>query len=388
MAIQFPRVKAGDVIQAQQWNAVLDSIEYLYGQLGTQVTSNLQITGFQPPGPVNVGDTISVLGSNFEYTIGAISVYFESVKVDNFLAGSGDSQLVVTVPQIPNLPPGGRLVTVTAYNRTSNDQKTITVMPVPLALSGFIDVLPGTAAVAQPGTTADFQFTVNSRVNQTANFTVVAKIDQQGWQTQILAADKTPLQTGLISLVPFAPTQIYARVTVPATAAPNTPYSLTLNVSSGGTVYGTTGPVPHTLGQADAQQDTSIQIGQASANPPSGLAQGGTISAPLNGTVNLTIPTTFTLSPQAAYTVSIAPVGALNSWLVKMNFPPGPVSTAAQPASSATFTPALGSPQLLQLAVQPTAGASATGTLQLTIQRQGATTAATKNFPVTLATSG
>jgi hypothetical protein len=71
-----------------------------------------------------------------------------------------------------------------------------------------------------------------------------------------------------------------------------------------------------------------------------------------------------------------------------MNFPPGPVSTAAQPSSSATFTPALGSPQLLQLAVQPTTGASATGTLQLKIQRQGATTAATKNFPVTLTASG
>lgn len=388
MAIQFPRVKAGDVIQAQQWNAVLDAIEYLYGQLGTQVTSGVQITGFQPPGPVNVGDTISVLGSNFEYTIGAVSVYFDSVKIDNFLAGSGDSQLVVNVPQIPNLPPGGRLVTITVYNRTTNDQKTITVVPVPLPLSGFIDVLPGTAAVAQPGTTADFQFTVNSRVNQTANFTVVAQTDQPGWQTQILAADKTPLQNGLVPLVPFLPAQIYVRVTVPAIAVPNTPYNLTLNVSSGGTVYGTTGPVPHTLGQADAQQDTSIQIGQASANPPSGLAQGGTISVALNGTVNLTIPTTFTLSPQAAYTVSIGPVGTLNSWLVKMNFPPGPVSTAALPSSSATFTPALGSPQLLQLAVQPTTGASATGTLQLKIQRQGATTAATKNFPVTLAASG
>jgi hypothetical protein len=71
-----------------------------------------------------------------------------------------------------------------------------------------------------------------------------------------------------------------------------------------------------------------------------------------------------------------------------MNFPPGSVSTAAQPSSSATFTPSLGSPQVLQLAVKPTTGASAIGTLQLKIQRQGETTAATKNFPVTIAATG
>ena len=64
MPTQFPRVNPGDVIKANQWNAILDAVEYLYGQLGTVATSNVQITGFMPPGPVNVGDPLSVLGRN------------------------------------------------------------------------------------------------------------------------------------------------------------------------------------------------------------------------------------------------------------------------------------------------------------------------------------
>jgi len=61
------------------------------------------------------------------------------------------------------------------------------------------------------------------------------------------------------------------------------------------------------------------------------------------------------------------------------------VSTPQAPTSSGSFNPPVGNVQTLQFAVQPAAGASASGTLQLKIQRQGATTAATKNFPVVLA---
>jgi hypothetical protein len=387
MPTQFPRVNPGDVIQAQQWNSILDAIEYLYGQLGTVVTTNVQITGFQPPGPVNVGDPISVLGRNFEYSIGAVGLYFESVRVDSFLPGSGDSQLNVTVPSIPNLPPGGRLVTVTAYNRTSNDQKTLTVVPIPLPLSGFVDVIPGAADTTQPGARADFQFTINSRANQAATFTVVANVDQQGWTTQILNPDKSPMSNSQLQLVPFQPAIVYARLTVPANAVQNTPFNVTLNVSSGATVFGTTGPVQHTVGQPDTPQDPSISIQQASANPPSALLQGATISAPVSSLVTITVPTTFTFTPQAAYTVSIGPVGPLSNWPVRMVNPSGPVSTPQDPSSSGTFTPPVGNVQNLQFAVQPAQGASATGTLQLRIQRQGATTAATKNFPVSLAQS-
>jgi hypothetical protein len=383
MPTQFPRVNPGDVIQAQQWNSILDAIEYLYGQLGTVATSNVQITGFMPPGPVNVGDPLSILGQNFEYSIGAIGLYFDSVRVSSFLQGSGDSQLNVTVPSIPNLPPGGRLVTVTAYNRTSNDQKTITVVPIPLPLSGFVDVIPGTADTAQPSTTADFQFTINSRANQAATYTVVANVDQQGWQTQILNADKSPMSNSQLQLVPFQPAIVYARLTVPANAAQNTPFNVTVNVSSGATVYGTTGPVQHTVGQADTPQDPSISIQQASANPPGALVQGATISAAVSALVTVTVPTTFTFTPQAAYTVSIAPVGPLSNWVVHMLNPAD--ANPAGTSSSATFTPPVGNVQNLVFRVQPSAGASATGTLQLKIQRQGATTAATKNFPVSLA---
>jgi hypothetical protein len=381
MATQFPRVKPGDVIEAQQWNSILDAIEYLYGQIGTVSTSNVQITGFMPPGPVNVGDNISILGHNFEYSIGAVGLYFDSVRVGSFLQGSGDSQLNVIVPNIPNLPPGGRLVTVTAYNRSSNDQKTVTVVPVPLPLSGFVDVIPGSADTTQPGANADFQFTINSRANQSATFTVVAAVDQPGWQTQILAADKSPLQNAQLLLVPFQPATVFIRLAMPVNAVPNAVFNLTASVSSGGSTYGSTGPVQHTVGQADTPPDGSITLGQASGNPPANLQQGSTISAPVSTLVIITMPATFTFTPAAAYTVSISPLGALQNWQVKMQNPSG----AAGTSSSGTFTPPVGTSQNLVFAVQPQPGASATGTLQLKIQRQGAAESMTKNFPVSLA---
>jgi hypothetical protein len=381
MATQFPRVKSGDVITADRWNSILDAIEYLYGQIGSVATSGVQITGVMPPSPVNVGDPISVLGHNFEYSIGAVGLYFDSVRVSSFLQGSGDSQLNVTVPSVPNLPPGGRPVTVTVYNRTSNDQKTITVVPIPLPLSGFVDVIPGTADTTQPGATADFQFTINSRVNQAATFTVAAIVDQQGWQTQILAADKSQMSNAQLQLVPFQPATVYVRVTAPVSAQQNTEFNLTVNLSSSGTVYGTTGPVTHKVGQSDSPQDPSITLGQASGNPPADLQQGSTISAAKNTLVVITVPATFTFTPQSAYTVSISPVGPLSNWQVKMQNPTGDTGSS----SSGTFTPPVGNVQNLQVAVQPSDGASATGTLQLKIQRQGSTTAVTKNFPVSLA---
>ena len=381
MATQFPRVKSGDVITAQQWNSVLDALDYLYGQIGSVATNNVQITGFMPPGPVNVGDPLSVLGQNFEYSIGAIGLYFDSVRINSFLQGSGDSQLNVTVPDIPNLPPGGRLVTVTAYNRTSNDQKTITVVPIPIPLSGFVDVIPGISDTTQPGATADFQFTLNSRANQTATFTVAGNLDQQGWQTQILAADKSSLSNAQLQLVPFQPATVYVRLTLPQNAQNGTAFNLTVNVSSGGTVYGTTGPVTHTVGTADTPPDPSITVGQASGNPPADLQQGSTISVAANGVVIITVPTTFTFTPQAAYNVSIAPLGPLTNWQVTVQNPTG----TAGSSSNGTFTPPIGNVQNLRFEVQPSAGASATGTLQLKIQRLGATVAAIKNFPVSLA---
>lgn len=382
MATQFPRVKSGDVITAKEWNSILDAIEYLYGQIGSVATNDVQITGFIPPGPVNVGDPITILGKNFEYSIGAIGLYFDSVRVNSFLQGSGDSQLNVTVPNIPNLPPGGRLVTVTAYNRTSNDQKTMTVVPIPIPLTGFVDVLPGTSDTTQPGSSADFQFTINSRANQAATFTVSAIPDPQGWQTQILAADKSTLSNSQLQLVPFQPAMVYVRLSVPGNVLQNTPFTLTVNLSSGGKIYGTTGPVAHTVGQADTPQDQSITLGQPSGNPPDGLAQGATISTKQDNLVIITVPATFTFTPQSAYDVSIAPLGPLTNWTVKMQNPTG----TSGASSKGTFTPPIGIVQNLQFLVQPSAGASGAGTLQFKIQRQGATTFATKNFPVSLLT--
>jgi hypothetical protein len=380
MATTFPRVKPGDVIDATQWNNVLSAVEYLYGQLSTVTTSNVVISGFMPPNSVTVGDQLSILGQNFQYSIGATSVYFENVQISSFLPGSSDTQLYLTVPNVPNLPPAGRPVTITVYNRTSNAQQSITVVPEPLPLSGFVDVVPGTTGVAQAGVPANYQFTLNSRVNQTAAFTISGVTDQQGWTIQTLASDMSVLNNGQLNLVPYQPQQVYIQLTAPPGVASGVVFNLTVNVSVGNSVFGTTGPIQHTTGQADVQPDTSITIGQASGNPPANLQNGSTISAAVGTLVVITVPTTFTFTPAAAYTVTLAPVGTLANWTVNLQYPSGTPGTS----SSGTFTPPVGNVQNLVFAVQPGAGASASGLMQLSIQRQGATTQAVKNFPVSL----
>jgi hypothetical protein len=381
MTTQFPRVNPGDVITATQWNSVLDALEDIYSQIGDSTSqTGVAITGFLPPGPVQVGDALTILGRNFEFSIGAQRIFFGNVQINAFQPGSNDTQLKVLVPTIPGLPDNGQPVTVTAFNRTSNDQRTITVTPIPVPLSGFVDVMPGTTGVVPTGGgPAEYQFTLTSRMNKTATVAITSILDV-GWSTQALDQNHVALPAGQLQLVPFQPATIFVRVTGPANVALSTPFTLTVNVDAGGANRGSSGPIAHAVGVPDVAQDPNIVIQQAS----SPALQGGIVVVAAGSFATLSVPVTFLATGGVNYTVSVSPVGTVAGWQVKLQNPNGTAGTSTQAPFASP--PPVGVAQMVQFNIQPQAnGAAASGTFELKLQRtDNPALLATRRYPVKL----
>jgi hypothetical protein len=326
-----------------------------------------------PAGSVTVGRQLVVLGANFDYTIGAARLYVDGLLVNSFTAGS-DSVLVVDVPDLPDLPADGRSVAVTVDNRVGSASKMITVAPAPVTLSGFVDVHTDPAPAAQPGQQVDIPYDISSRANEAATFRVVARLDV-AWAAQVLDAGHQPVDT--VALVPFEPIHGFVRVTVPDDAQAGAEFDLTVEAVAGGTVFGSSGLVAHHVGDADPPVDSTIAIEQPSANPPGSMLAGDALVLSATTFAIVTIPTTF--SDEGSGTVSVAPVGSLLGWQLRMQNPAGDVGAS----SHGRFQATAGISQLFQFAIQPGPNATATGVIELAIQRDGSP-ATTRRFPVVL----
>ena len=340
---------------------------------GAPTASLPSIATLAPADSVEVGQQLLVIGSGFGYSTGATGLYFDDVRVDGFAPGSSDAQLVVTVPELADLPAQGRTATVNVYNDAGSASASITVVPEPFALSGFVDVETESAAAAEPGESVDIAISIDSRANQTATFAASAVVDT-GWTAQVLDANEQLVSSA--QLVPFQPMHGFVRVAVPADAAAGTPFEVTVRLVSGNTVFGSSGPVPHVVGQADAAIDDGILIEQPSANAPP-LIDGDTVACTTGQVAIITLPTTF--STTDTYTVTAAPVGSSTGWQVRLGYPSGSAGTSSQGTLQGSVNV-----QALQLAVEPGAGASASGAIDLTIVKVGSSTGRARRIPLVL----
>ena len=110
MAQLLNRAQPGDVITAELWNLVVDTINEL---LQSGQTTGIQIAAMLPAGtvgePIRALVALQITGQNFGYSLGQTRVTFERsggnvvVSRDQMLAGSSDSRLLFIVPPIPGL---------------------------------------------------------------------------------------------------------------------------------------------------------------------------------------------------------------------------------------------------------------------------------------------
>src|SRR5215218_1362385 len=108
MAQLLNRARPGDIITAEQWNLVVDTINEL---LQAGQTNGIAIAAISPAGtaedPIRIGTPLQITGQNFGYSIGQSTVTFEApsghvvVRREAMLSGSSDIRLLFLVPTIP-----------------------------------------------------------------------------------------------------------------------------------------------------------------------------------------------------------------------------------------------------------------------------------------------
>ncbi len=379
MPTTFPRVNPGQVIRAADFNQVLAALEDLYSQIGAVSTTAVSITSFMPPGPVKVGDQVTILGRNFQYSIGAESVFFGGVPVNTFLSGSSDTQLIVNVPLLTNLPDQGQAVTVTVYNRTGSDSKQITVLPPPVLLQNGASVSAGAfTGTPTAGQTANFPFTVTSNLSQTRSITISATITPSSFQADLKVLNPSMQTLGQISLAPNTSTSFIVSFVIPAGATGQFGISAIATDVETGTPLNTSAQSTYTIGQ-QSQTDPNIQFGtiklinsaQGQGNAYS--SANNTITLPANSWVMMQVSTLF--KGLGKYSVTATVGASATGWTSTLVYPgPGQVLdySVSLPATATN----------LQFNVITGAGPLGSGQLTLQVQAQGQTTSNSVSFNV------
>jgi hypothetical protein len=392
MATQFPRVKPGEVIQAQHWNSVVDAVETLLAQVGVGNSQNVVINGFLPPGPAVVGSLLTIQGQNFDFSVGATRLFFDGAQVSTFTLGSSDNQLVVNVPDPGNLPAQGRSVTVTVYNRYGNTQKQLTVLPIPVPLNGSVTVSPtpftGSATIAPPPTNFPFTLSSGLSVSRTLVLTPTVNVQASGvnpqaWQNavQILDSNLQPIQAGQVTLVPNQSMTVFVSVAIPSTlpgtstSTNGTNFNVKLDAIDALTAanLGGSGAKTYVVGQA-SQDDPNIQFGLVAVGPviPSqGNPQSGnTIKLVPNSTALVQVTTTFKVPTK--YTVSVTPTNA-SGWTATL-VAPQPSSSSDPTTGVLDFSAGVQPPVPVQFKLQTNGSPTSGGTLVFKAQQSSGTT--------------
>jgi hypothetical protein len=347
MATQLPHVRPGDLITAVQINSFIDQLNDCQQRLdalqsgGSGPGNAVTIFSLIPPsGTIRVGDILTVLGTNFGFSVGAQRVYIDDTRVDSFESGSGDQTLIFRIPlTITNVPAIGRPAILTVSNATSTAQRTLSLQS-PVVLAGNVDVnpqgvQPATPLAAKPVT---FQFQLISQANLDADYTLAAVVtaaaNQSDWQNAAHVLDSD--QTTEIKSVHLAAGQqktVYVRLNqIPLPLGTNNvPFGIALNVqATSGNAGGSSGTHNYVVGSAAPQPDTTITISTPSIEVVSGTgsvnATAVTVSS--GGVVNLSYPLTFTVA--GTYDIKINFLSGAANWDVAYVQPPGGAGTENQ----------------------------------------------------------
>jgi len=301
-------VSPGDLITAAGFNALIDAVNSALTRIealeqGTSGSGRLTITQIIPSGAVRVGDTLRVIGTNFQFSIGATRVFFRSAQtttqVLTLAPTSTDTLLEFTVPNMAEVTEAGTLITLEVANQTESATRQLVVRPqqVPLhgiALVTWQSVAPTTVAAGQQ---ADFRYRIESRVNTRATWTLTPTVtvaaNPTAWNSQLRILDDggNEITSGQIALDPLVPVFVVIRIVQVPTGTAGVQFGLSLEASAQG-VTGTSGIKNFTVGTPTPTPDPAI----VSFDPISAI--GGTLSGN-----NLTVPggTTATLNLRAVF---------------------------------------------------------------------------------------
>jgi len=124
-------VETGDLITADVFNSLLGKLKDLRNRVETleNQQGGVIINGFNPPNEVEVGQPLTIVGTNFEFPPDQNTLELNGREITDFLGGSTNTQLRVSVPEDIQVPQGGRNVTVRVENSAGSAQRVYRLLP-------------------------------------------------------------------------------------------------------------------------------------------------------------------------------------------------------------------------------------------------------------------
>ncbi len=248
MAKLFNDVNRGDLITADLWNQVLDTLNTFDARLTALEAAGtgggaLTITGIYPPSALHVGDTISILGKNFGLP-SSNAVTIDGTSAGAPLAGSNDTQLIIKIPNLQGIPASGKFVTLTVGNPNGFATITFTVLPAQsVTPTGqlFVNmsstpVSPADATIAA-GKSYIFTFAVTAITSMDETYTVSPVPGQASWQAVAVDDQGNTLSPQEVLIPQGDPPNgvqkdVRVMVTIPGGQAIGTSSTLALTVTS------------------------------------------------------------------------------------------------------------------------------------------------------------
>ncbi|HXI24268.1 MAG TPA: hypothetical protein VNG71_10440 [Pyrinomonadaceae bacterium] len=408
MAQLLIHAQPGDVITADDWNLVVDAINEL---LQSSLATGIHIAATLPAGTMNepfrIGTLIQITGTGFGFSIGQTKVTFYLQAVggntpvevlrSDMLAGSSDTRLLFMMPALPNHPGDAWPTTMTISNGVGEDRRNVYTMPVVIDLTGdmFVNWRGDTSPNPNPNPiqasqAASYAYRLNTGTNVPAIFTLAADIQNASVAVPPGLVDSIEFRDEVNAIISNKTVHMGTNETrniivripqIPPSFASQS-FTLRLTASSGAVVG--TDARPFTVGVAVTPTDPDIDANQTGfnvidvnsgttdTNTQNGRIEGNTVKlkAAKRGIVTFNV----VLKKGGTYDITIAPKQGttLNNWDPRItNDTPG----TRVDNTRVTVTVAGDGDQTLRIArfqVQPTAAATATGTVVFRIKRQGA----------------
>jgi hypothetical protein len=386
MTDDIPHMEPGGLIRADDFNLLALKMHNIDTRLkvvegGLPSGTAVAIDDVFPTLPTE-GDEIRISGRNFQLSIGATRIDFNGVPPNFIAPQSSDSLLICKIPDLPGLALAGSPVALTVRNQSTAATWQMLVRKKEMPNVGVVDVIwddvdPPTITAGQDNL---FKMRLRSRLSQTATVTLGATVNPASLQPSLkfLDGNKAILSTPQLPINPDEEKVFY--VQIPVLAGTNGS-ALELTVTGTGTGIGpaTSGLLAFVVGQPP-NVDTSITA-TVSGSTPIGAVVG------LNVTCQPGIVTQINLSANfknaGDYEVTFDKVGTMTGWTLAIIDPPVDAAGKRIIHVLPSEIPAGGTAsETIQLRLQPTASATASGQARLTIQKSGSTVPRTVTFNV------
>jgi IPT/TIG domain len=385
MSTPLERVRPGDIISAADWNLLVDSINdamlrILALESGGVGGSDLAIEQIFPPGPYRIGDTLQIVGRNFQFFVGATRVFFNATQALTLSSTSTDTQLELTIPTVPGVLESGTTVELTVSNQSQSTTRQIVLRPRLNPLQGTVTVewLSASPSTILAGQAATFVYRVRSGANNAATWELTPAVqvaaNAAAWNAQlrILDMQNNVLDPRSIALLPGQQIEVQVQIqTVPA-GTNGTVFGVSL-AANAGTIGANSGLRSFTVGSPVPPSDQTIGLLAVANQSPGFDAATNTITVPAGQSRALVVRATFTV----AGTYAIAPTVVNNAAGWSIGFDEG--STASEVVTTAHIAAAPNGQvsRFLNFSVAASASAADTGQVQIRVQRQGASAAQT-----------